>query len=243
MQRRDFAKRPDPGQAKPARVAMALERDIRSGKIGYGDRLQSENDLVQRFAVSRTTIRRGLEELAGKGLITTKTGIGSFVTFDGVVIDNALGWTRALASHDADVETKVLRIEIVTDAALAQTLKQQEKVFIAIDRSRSLKGTGRVISIERSRVPYLKELEDVTIAGLKGGLISQTLREVGLVARSGEEWAEIDFLSSEDAVLMNAEVGTPILRTRRLVRDKEGRVIEYVVSLLDSKHFALHLEF
>jgi GntR family transcriptional regulator len=243
MQRLALAKRSDPGQAKPARVAMALEREIRSGKLGFGDRLQSENDLVQRFAMSRTTIRRGLEELAGKGLITTKTGIGSFVTFDGVVIDNALGWTRALAGHAADVETKLLRIEIVTDATLAKLLKQREKVFIAIDRSRALKSSGHVISIERSRVPYLKELEDVTIAGLKGGLVSQTLREVGLVAQGGEEWAEIECLSRGDAEIMNASVGTPVLRTRRLVRDESGRVIEYVVSLLDPAHFALHLEF
>ena len=148
-----------------------------------------------------------------------------------------------MAGHAADVETKVLRIEIITDSALAKLLKQREKIFIAIDRSRTLKRSGHVISIERSRMPYLKELEDVTIAGLKGGLISQTLREVGLVAHGGEEWAEIECLSSDDALIMNAGVGTPVLRTRRLVRDETGRVIEYVVSLLDPAHFALHLEF
>ena len=31
--------------------------------------------------------------------------------------------------------------------------------------------------------------------------------------------------------------------TRRLVRDIEGCLVEYVVSLLDSGHFALHLKF
>lgn len=30
---------------------------------------------------------------------------------------------------------------------------------------------------------------------------------------------------------------------RRLVRDGGGKLIEYVVSLLDPRHFALHLEF
>ena len=38
-------------------------------------------------------------------------------------------------------------------------------------------------------------------------------------------------------------VGTPFLRSRRLTRDRNNAIIEYVVSLLDPAHFALHLEF
>ena len=70
-----------------------------------------------------------------------------------------------------------------------------------------------------------------------------TLLSAGLRAASGEEWAEIECLSAEDAAIAGVTPGTPFLRTRRLVRDAEGEVIEYVVSLLDPKHFALHLEF
>ena len=97
--------------AKPERVAEAPERDIPSGKLRFGTRLQSEIELVRRFAVSRTTVRRGLETLAGKGLIVTRMGIGSFVSFDGRILDNALGWTRALAGRKGAIETCVLRIE------------------------------------------------------------------------------------------------------------------------------------
>ena len=247
MARRSAHQQVDPGQAKPARVAHAIERDIRSGKLGFGQRLQSENELVERFSMSRATIRKGLEELVGKGLITTKTGIGSFVTFDGQVIDNALGWTRALADQRAEIETKILRIEIIKDAALAKMLKQNVSVFIAIDRTRSIKGKGkskdRIISIERSRVPYLDELQELPLRGLTNGSLSQTLRESGLIGNSGEEWAEIECLSKPDAKLVDVPAATPFMRTRRLLRDENGRLIEYVISLLDPQHFALHLEF
>ena len=50
--------------AKTERVALSLERDIRSGKLGYGDQLESEVALVRRFEVSRSTVRKGLEVLA-----------------------------------------------------------------------------------------------------------------------------------------------------------------------------------
>ncbi len=235
----------DAGQieAKPERVAKALERDIRSGKLGFGARLQSENELVQRFSVSRTTVRKGLEALAGKGLITTKMGIGSFVTFNGEVIDNALGWTRALANRSAEIITHVLRIEVVSDARLARELKRRSTSFIAIDRTRALKGSNRAISIERSRVPFLPALEHVPRRGLTNGSLSQTLQEAGLAGRGGEEWAEIECLSESDAAILRVTKGTPFLRTRRLVRDEDGGLVEYVVSLLDPQHFALHLEF
>ena len=229
--------------AKPERVATALERDIRSGRLGFGARLQSESQLVQRFSVSRTTIRKGLEALAGKGLITTRVGIGSFVTFHGEVIDNAMGWTRALADRNGEVVTRILRIGLIRDSKLARQLQQQQASFLAIDRTRALKGARRAISIERSRVPNWPGLAHVRTRGLKDGSLSRTLSDAGLVGHSGEEWAEIECLSDADAAILGVAPGTPFLRTRRLVRDIEGRVIEYVVSLLDPGHFALHLEF
>ena len=236
-------KKSDPAQAKPDRVATALEREIRSGKLRFGARLQSENELGRRFAVSRATVRKGLEALVGKGLIKTKIGIGSFVTFDGEALDSAMGWTRALSLRRHDIETHVLRIEIVRDPDLARSLKQGIARFIAIDRLRVLKGETRAISVERSRVPCFPELEQAPIRGLTGGSLQETLRSAGLIADSGEEWAAVEFLSSADAEAMGVAVGSPALKTTRVVRDVQGRVIEHVVSLLDPKHFALHLEF
>lgn len=243
MGHRAAFRRKEAGQAKPARVAMTLEREIRTGKLGFGDRLQSESELVERFAVSRTTIRKSLEALADKGLITKKTGIGSFVTFDGATIDSALGWTRALANCNVDVATKLTKIGIVTDPALALLLQQDLSRFIAVDRIRWLKDTGEVISIERSRIPFLDELKNVKLDASADGAVSNILREGGLTGDSGEEWADIEYLSVEDAAQMCIPAGSPVLHTRRLVRDTTGRVIEYVSSLLHPKHFALHLVF
>lgn len=229
--------------AKPERVAAALERDIRSGKLPLGAQLESENALGRRFAVSRTTVRKSLESLAKKGLIATRTGIGSFVTFDGRPIDDSLGWTKALAGPDDAVVTHLLRLELTTDRALAARVGQSAARFIAIDRTRALRSTGDIISIERSRVPHRPALRHVVKNGLTRNSLSLTLREAGLTPASGEEWAEIECLAAADAVIAGVAAGTPFLRTRRLVRDGEGRVIEYVVSLLDPRHFALHLEF
>jgi len=232
-----------PGTGKPEQIATVLENEIRSGVLGFGARLQSENELVQRFSVSRTTVRKSLEELSNRGLITTKVGIGSFVTFDGKTVDDAVGWSRALADAGANAETRTLRLEIIEDAVLAAKLVIGNISFIAVDRVRTNADDGHAISIERSRLPLSAELEDVPLRGLREGSLHQTLRSAGLVPDHGEEWADIEMLNAEDAAILGCAPGTAFLRTRRLTRAADGPAIESVTSLLNPAHFALHLEF
>lgn len=232
-----------PGTGKPEQIATVLEHEIRSGVLGFGDRLQSENELVQRFSVSRNTVRKGLEELSSRGLITTKVGIGSFVTFDGMPVDDAIGWSRALANAGANAETRTLRLEIIEDAELAARLGVESPSFIAVDRARTNADDGHAISIERSRLPLSPELEDIPLRGLREGTLHQTLRGAGLIPDHGEEWVDIEMLSAADAAILACAPGTPFLRTRRLTRAADGRAIEFVTSLLNPAHFALHLEF
>lgn len=244
MARRSSLKTPlKPGAPKPEQIASVLEREIRSGVLGFGDRLQSENELVRRFSVSRNTLRKGLEELNSRGLITTKVGIGSFVTFNGQTINDAMGWSRALADVGADTETRTLCIELMREPALAAQLKLDDDTFIAVDRLRLLGKEQKPISIERSRLPFLPELEDVPLRGLRAGSLSQTLRAAGLFPDHGEEWADIEMLGAADAALLDCAAGSAFLRARRLTRGADGRPIEYVTSLLNPAYFALHLEF
>ncbi|MDB5522477.1 MAG: GntR family transcriptional regulator [Rhizobium sp.] len=232
-----------PGAAKPEQIASVLEQEIRTGVLSFGERLQSESELVQRFSVSRNTLRKGLEELNSRGLITTKVGIGSFVTFNGQTINDASGWSKALADVGADTEARTLRIEVMDDPELASLLKLDNPSFIVVDRLRLLVRDQKPISIERSRLPLSAELEDVPLRGLRSGSLQQTLRDAGLVHSHGEEWADIEMLGEEDAVLLECAPGTAFLRTRRLTRGADERPIEYVTSLLNPVYFALHLEF
>ncbi|MCL6707208.1 GntR family transcriptional regulator [Pseudomonas sp. R2.Fl] len=233
----------DPGAPKPQQIASVLEEEIRSGVLGFGDRLQSESQLVQRFSVSRNTLRKGLEELNSRGLITTKVGIGSFVTFNGKTIDDASGWSKALSDVGVETEARMLRIEVQQDPALAELLGLDEDVFIAVDRLRCLVPGRTPVSLERSRLPLLPELESIPLKGLKSGSLRETLREIGLVPSHGEEWVDIEMLGADDAALLECPEGSAFLRTRRLTRGIDGRPIEYVVSLLNPAYFALHLEF
>ncbi|WP_246795320.1 GntR family transcriptional regulator [Burkholderia perseverans] len=236
------ARASDVGRSKAHMVAAALERDILSGRLPHGGQLESESELVERFAVSRNTVRKGLDLLTTSGLITRRGGIGSFVTFHGQTIDGSLGWSTALERAGGSTQTKLLQLAIVDDEALAHELGLASPRFVAIDRMR-LMGEGAAISLERSRLPFSDELAALPLEGLVGGSLYRTLAQHGIVADHGEQWAEVVALEADDAKRLKRRAGTPFLRSRRLTRDRDDRIMEYVVSLLDPAHFALHLEF
>src|SRR5258708_8508156 len=124
----------------PTPLYAVLEAQIAGGIAGgefpVGSRLPTEDDLVQRFGVSRTTVRKAIQNLSSRGLIEIRRGTGTFVTqpritqdlteLTGFVEDmNALGYAptarlidRTLVAADADVAqhlalavgTRVIRI-------------------------------------------------------------------------------------------------------------------------------------
>ncbi len=231
------------GASKSVRIAQTLESEIRTGMINRGDALASENALVKRFSVSRSTVRKSLEMLSSKGLIITNSGIGSFVTFGGVTIDDQAGWTLALSSSDVQLSTRVLRLERER-MDLPSTEIPLGSDCLVIDRLRYLNNTGTGVSLERSRVPWRDVLEDVLQVGLKDGSLNRTLQKHGLMVASGAEWAGVvPALTANDAALMGRKAGAAMLRLRRLTRSEDRSIIEYVESILDPDLFGLHMEF
>lgn len=231
------------GAPKSVRIATALEAEIRSGSLGRGTALQSEHALVKRFSVSRNTIRKSLEILNRKGLITTRSGIGSFVTYAGRTIDNRKGWSLALASGDDTLATRVLRIDRDhMDFDDAPPDCQTSCLFV--DRLRFQVTDGLAVSLERSRVIWRAGFDDILANGLTNGSLTETLRSTGLLVASGDEWANVlTSLDKTDAHALGRKAGEPMLQVRRLTRASDGSAIEYVKSILDPLRFGLHMAF
>src|SRR6266481_5656046 len=71
----------NPGSALPlyAQVESILAASIADGTFPPGSRLPNEEELVERYGVSRTTIRQTIQNLVRRGLIEIRRGKGTFV--------------------------------------------------------------------------------------------------------------------------------------------------------------------
>jgi GntR family transcriptional regulator len=71
----------DPASPLPlyAQLESILAAEIASGTLSPGSRLPNEEELVKRYAVSRTTIRQTIQNLIRRGLVEIKRGKGTFV--------------------------------------------------------------------------------------------------------------------------------------------------------------------
>lgn len=62
-----------------AAMEADLVRQIKSGTLGVGDCILSENELGRKYNISRVSVRRGIARLAQKGLLRRAPGKGTFV--------------------------------------------------------------------------------------------------------------------------------------------------------------------
>lgn len=74
-------------------IAHDLYAKIDSGRLEPGTRLPTEPDLMSEYGASRNTIRDAMKWLSGRGLVTSRSGRGTFVNtrVDPFVIDLTTG--------------------------------------------------------------------------------------------------------------------------------------------------------
>ncbi|HVJ54740.1 MAG TPA: GntR family transcriptional regulator [Aliidongia sp.] len=71
----------DPSDHLPlyAQIEAVIAAGIADGTTAPGSRLPSEEELIERFAVSRTTVRATIQSLVRRGLVEIRRGKGTFV--------------------------------------------------------------------------------------------------------------------------------------------------------------------
>lgn len=120
-------------------VARALGADIIAGVFPPGDKIPAEAEILERFGISRTVLREVLKTLTAKGLIVSKTRVGTKVLdpshwnmFD----SDVLSWKVGLG-FDEGFRRDVAEIRLAIEpeaAALAAQRATTEDIAMLRDR-------------------------------------------------------------------------------------------------------------
>ncbi|MGC4005490.1 MAG: FadR/GntR family transcriptional regulator [Pirellulales bacterium] len=71
-----------PPRNRTSEVVDRIAGEIRSGRLGAGARLPTEQELMTAMGVSRTVVREAVAALRAEGLVVTRQGLGAFVAVD-----------------------------------------------------------------------------------------------------------------------------------------------------------------
>jgi GntR family transcriptional regulator len=172
-------KRPRPGrEIAYLSIAADLRNDIATGRLGSDRRLPTERQLIERYGVSRQTVRRALQELHSEGLIFRVRGRGTFplrlagaghylqsvASIDelfAMSIDTELETLEPLTRH-IDVEG-ASRLRLVSDDVFAGLFRRlHEGAPFCVMRVLMPPEIGRKV-LERDALPGLHETRPDTI--------------------------------------------------------------------------------
>jgi GntR family transcriptional regulator of arabinose operon len=139
-------------------LAQKLMRHIASTGLQPGDRLPTEDDLVQEHGLSRITVRRALSLLEADGLIFRKRKAGTFLNRSieqPVHIDVIRGTIAVILSPLPD------SVVDENNFALAVTLRSIEQSLADRGINMQVMSTGRNALQDRTRLMSLAERDDI----------------------------------------------------------------------------------
>lgn len=102
---------------------------ITSGRLKVGEQLPSENEISERFGVSRPVVREALMQLRADGLITSHQGLGTFVSHQPAPRVKTLAKAQDIAAY---LRCQEVRITLEGDAARLAADRHTDEQLAAV---------------------------------------------------------------------------------------------------------------
>ena len=212
-----------------SRVETVLACEISDGVLKVGDQLPTEDILIERFEVSRITVRRAIQNLVGRGLVEIHRGKGTFVAAPKMTqeLTELSGFVEDMHALGRKPTARVISKEVVTaDTAVANhlALTKGERV-VRIRRVRLADGVP--LSFDETFLP-LEIGKKIVTNNLKVEPIFSLLEskyDIPLI--EAEYKLEALAADAEVASALRVKQGSPIFRIERTSYSTGNRPVDY----------------
>jgi GntR family transcriptional regulator len=225
-----MALRPDPAGTGPLYLQLVerLEAAIGSGRYRDGDPLPPERILAEALDVSRTTVRKALDELTRRGKVVSRQGSGNFIAarFE-QPLARLSGFTEDMAARGRASSFRWLergRGRASPEETMALNLGPGDDVcrFVRLRFADS-----EPMCIERAAIPA-RYLPDPAVVDQS---LYAALRALGLEPVRALQHLRATALEPGDAEHLELPVGTPVMATVRQGFLADDRPIELTRSI------------
>ena len=214
-------------------ICYQIIDDIVKNKYSVGDLIPTQNELAEKFQVSRTTIREAIKELVRRNILKAVKGKGTFVVAKpGELARNSHteGFSGAqFRNIGREVHSKVILLEeIPADKKLSNKLVVPEKSSIThIRRIRYVDLIPLCVDDAYLVTKYLGGI-DFLKEDLETGSLYKILEEkVGIYFRYVEEKYRAVACSKEFAAYLGISPNEPVLEIEMISCDEFGKPVEY----------------
>lgn len=222
--------RPDPRAPAPLyrQLAERLVAAIACGRLKDGDALPPERVLCERLEVSRTTLRRALDELAGRGLVKARHGSGTFVA---ARLEQPLA---RLSSFSEDMRARGREATFRwLERDLAPPLPEEAMALglgsgALVARFVRLRlADGEPLAVERAAVPAHLLPDPAAV----GDSLYQALAARGLEPVRALQHLRAAAVDAADAARLGIAAGSPVMAIMRHGYLADGRAVEFTRSV------------
>ena len=229
---------------KARRIYLMLRERIASGEIASGTRLPSEPALALAHGVSRVTIRRALDSLAGDGLIDRRVGAGTFIREPDA--------PRPIVADFSNMLTHLVemgRRTAVRLLAFSYTQPPESVVqALGLDPGERTQRSVRVRLIDGQPFSYLTTHVPERIgltyseADLASVPLLTLLERSGTVVERANQAIGATLAGPDVAEALGLDIGSPLLSLTRVVFGPDGRGVEHLQALYRPDRYSFQME-
>lgn len=223
-------------------VAQHLEADIHSGAIPAGTLFQNEVDLAASLGLSRPTMRRAMQHLVDKGLITRRRGIGTRVVQP--KLRRPLELTSLyddLARAGRTPTTEVLSFaHVEAHGEVAERLDVAEGTLV-LELVRLRRAAGEPIAKLTNYLP--ERVSGFDEAALATDGLYELLRRQGIRLHSATQTLGARNATPAEVKLLDESKGAALVTAQRVTYDDLGAAVEFGNHIYASSRytFEVHL--
>lgn len=213
------------------RIFDDISRRLLDGAIAAGERLPSEQALASQYGVTRVTVRRALEELAKRGLVARRHGVGTFV-LDPVVqrpLNRLSGFSQDMNGGNRRLRAKVLEqgAVVAPERVRAKLDLGRDELATKIVRVRFVDDSA--VSYQAAWVPFSR-CPALASEQLVAGSLYRSFERCGITLSRATQTVTAAAADDGKAQLLGVLPSSPLIYLVRHSFDEKGLPVEYARS-------------
>lgn len=228
-------------------LAEDLRRALRSGQFSDREAMPTESQIAESRGVSRSTVRRAMQDLVAEGLIYRVAGRGTFPVSPADRYLRSFGSIEDLLSLSVDTLCEItspLQARVDIEAAGRLRLETDQVVSLTLRRSY---GASTFCVTQVHLPPHIgtaiADFEELSVARMRSSLTvigAIDERFPGLLADAEQTISAVPAGKAPGEAL-DVVVGSPLLRVDRLYSDAAGNPIELAISYFDPAKYTYRM--